>query len=124
MTLEDTAQSETASRLSMTSPFILIAGAGIGGLTTALRCERAGIKYFVFGRATNTQYDQAETGVPGAGRKKRGRPYRFYRTIIATYHTEFIATAVSIDGPVLDEPCEYLLFLRYAATLSSRGVGD
>ncbi|KAF8991260.1 hypothetical protein BGZ52_013275, partial [Haplosporangium bisporale] len=32
-------------------PVVLIAGAGIGGLTAALLLERAGINYFVFERA-------------------------------------------------------------------------
>ncbi|KAG0081982.1 hypothetical protein BGZ92_011947 [Podila epicladia] len=36
-------------------PVVLIAGAGIGGLTTALLCERAGIEYFVFERASKVK---------------------------------------------------------------------
>lgn len=36
-------------------PVVLIAGAGIGGLTTAMLCEKAGIEYFVFERATKVK---------------------------------------------------------------------
>ncbi|KAG0017929.1 hypothetical protein BGZ81_010466 [Podila clonocystis] len=36
-------------------PVVLIAGAGIGGLTTALLCEKAGIEYFVFERASKVK---------------------------------------------------------------------
>ncbi|KAF9374928.1 hypothetical protein CPC16_000996, partial [Podila verticillata] len=32
-------------------PVVLIVGAGIAGLTTAMLCEKAGIEYFVFERA-------------------------------------------------------------------------
>ncbi|KAG0015450.1 hypothetical protein BGZ82_001400 [Podila clonocystis] len=36
-------------------PVVLIAGAGIGGLTTALLCERAGIEFFIFERAAKVK---------------------------------------------------------------------
>lgn len=36
-------------------PVVLIAGAGLGGLTAALLCERANINYMVFERATKVK---------------------------------------------------------------------
>lgn len=36
-------------------PVVLIAGAGLGGLTAALLCERANINYMVFERAAKVK---------------------------------------------------------------------
>jgi len=36
-------------------PVVLIAGAGIGGLMTALLCETANLKYFVFERVATVK---------------------------------------------------------------------